>query len=110
MWVDKPTSGVSRGAFSPNPVSVGVYSRCPASWKRGMTFFQHHAPCQPPCTNTYVAMLRSFSSNQPHQGEVTGEERGDATRVAPPKTSAPTDAARRAPARGSALTVPTKPR
>src|SRR5438128_5400986 len=56
MCVLKPTSGERRSAHSPSPVSVGVNTRCPADSRRGVSFFQHHAPCHAPWTSTYVLM------------------------------------------------------
>ncbi len=54
MCVSRPTSGVRRCERSPSPVKVGVYTRCPAVASRGVSFFQHQPPCQPPCTSTKV--------------------------------------------------------
>src|SRR5271165_6405259 len=60
IWVSNPTSGESSEARSAKPVRVGAYTSWPAASKKGMTFCQHHPPCQPPCTSTNVAMLASF--------------------------------------------------
>jgi hypothetical protein len=59
MWVSRPTSGVSRCARSPRPVSVGAKTSWPAARNRGVTFFQHHPPSHAPWTNTNVARKRA---------------------------------------------------
>ncbi len=38
------------------PVSVGVKTSCPARCRSFATGRQNHAPSQPPCTSTYVAI------------------------------------------------------
>src|SRR5690606_33082813 len=55
--VCRSTWSFSKWLRSPRPVSVGVWTVCPAARKRPATRDQHQPPCQAPCTSTKVSLL-----------------------------------------------------